>query len=870
MKILKCEICGGAIERKGNFYVCLHCRNKWEIDAADDVHAVDRANAWAALRDGDYERATELFENILLKDKNSHEAHWGRALAANGILYVTDLSENKKVPTCNNITEDAFVKSKDVIKAISLAPSDIAETYKSQSEYIEKVRVEWLEKASKEPPYDVFISFKDSDRENGIERTQDSVDAQDLYNALTNEGYKVFFSRVSLRDKISEQYEPYIYNAIKTSKVMIVFGEKPEYFSSVWIKNEWSRFKTRIEKGEKHKNSLVVVYKNMNPGYLPSVLKSRQCLNASDMTFLSDLNRHIKRVVEETNKNVRLDRIKIEGGQIAKKATALAVNSVKTREIGAGAIAETSISEKQSVTLINTYLKAADWNGAEKLIEDVLFENPSCAEAIWCKILRNNKASDEQVFIKCLSSANAGFNDFELLEKLLNCSSKNFAAHILDLFYNIRFVSDSLQRNVLDRILPFAYSNRENKIREAFNNVIAAAHMNSFELLLTTLDSGEVDRYIAYNLAFVKTTKDIVAKRKVLNNVLAVDEGNLDALRLTVDVDIILDVSSERIKTDFETLLKYTEDADIEVVRIMDMLLNVNYRLKISGIEFAKQVLKYYSGNLTNLIDRLLKFAYRLLKNKILKEAEYYYNLIISIDKNCPGAYWGLCSVKLGVCNEKEILESPISIRNCSEFNKYLTLVDEKRRIECIELAKKQKEIIDERKQKRIKEIKRKLHSSNTAINECAGNIEQCEKELKNKVKQNALSILLGVIGIGAAVILTLYIVSLIKNEQISNIFIENTYEGRVVISSSFIYIVYAIVCMVCFASEFMIICLVGVGVPLLPFMPFICFFKGFVNIKKERTKTRVSIAIFESAADKEKKTVIELETELKKLQAQE
>jgi len=302
-----CKTCGGPVNRVGNYYVCEYCRNKWEIDSGNDIHAVDRANAWSALRDGDFEKATELFENIIVKDTNNHEAYWGRALALGGIVYVTDLNENKKVPTCNNITENSFVDNKDVQKAISLAPVDIADEYKQQAEYIEKVRLEWLEKASKEPAYDVFISFKDSDRENGLERTQDSIDAQDLYNALVAEGYRVFFSRISLRDKVSEQYEPYIYNAIKTAKVMIVFGEKAEYFNSVWIKNEWSRYKTRIEKGEKHKNSLVVVYKNMNPGDLPVVLKSRQCLNASDMTFLSDLTRHIKRVVEASEKNVHLE-----------------------------------------------------------------------------------------------------------------------------------------------------------------------------------------------------------------------------------------------------------------------------------------------------------------------------------------------------------------------------------------------------------------------------------------------------------------------------------------------------------------------------------------------------------------------------------
>ena len=217
MENIVCKSCGGSVTRKGNYYICDFCRSKWIIDSGNDVHAVERANAWEALRNNDFEKSAELFENIIVKDASNHEAFWGRALALNGIVYVTDYNENKKVPTCNNITEESFLKNKDVQKAISLAPIDIKESYQKQAEQIEKIRIEWLNKASKEPAYDVFISFKDSDREHGIERTQDSIDVQDLYTALVAKGYNVFFSRVTLRDKVSEQYEPYIYNALKTA-----------------------------------------------------------------------------------------------------------------------------------------------------------------------------------------------------------------------------------------------------------------------------------------------------------------------------------------------------------------------------------------------------------------------------------------------------------------------------------------------------------------------------------------------------------------------------------------------------------------------------------------------------------------------------
>ena len=59
MSAIVCKTCGGSAERVGNYYICEYCGNKWEIDSANDVYVVDRANAWSALRDGDFEKASE-------------------------------------------------------------------------------------------------------------------------------------------------------------------------------------------------------------------------------------------------------------------------------------------------------------------------------------------------------------------------------------------------------------------------------------------------------------------------------------------------------------------------------------------------------------------------------------------------------------------------------------------------------------------------------------------------------------------------------------------------------------------------------------------------------------------------------------------
>lgn len=688
-----CKTCGGPVNRVGNYYVCEYCRNKWEIDSGNDVHAVERANAWAALRDGDFEKATELFENIILKESNNHEAYWGRALAVGGIVYVTDLNENRKVPTCNNITEQSFVQAKDVQKAISLAPSDIAESYRKQAEYIEKVRIEWMEKASKEPPYDVFISFKDSDREHGIERTQDSIDAQDLYNALAAEGYKVFFSRISLRDKVSEQYEPYIYNAIQTAKVMIVFGEKPEYFSAVWLKNEWMRFKSRIEKGEKHKNSLVVVYKNMNPGDLPAVLRSRQCLNAADMTFLSDLTRHIKRIVDEAKKAVRLDKIEITGGQIAKKATALSVNTVKTREIGAGAVAETSISEKQTLSLIHTYLEEKQWKDASALVDDVLFQNPSCAEAIWCGILAKYCVSDEDELEKKLRNFKEG--DYATIDKYLNCADKRAAEERLVWLFRTGNTPDATYQTILNTILPYSFRNRRKEIDRAFEQVIETHKYQSFLLLLSTLKTSEVDRYIDYNYRYAQKTSNAKEKRACLTNILNVDEGNVEALRDMV----VLNWESggnhriENFIASFENLLKYAPDGNSEVKRCINYF-NESVANEASAA-VMKQLIRYYSEDVASLKDDLVRFSYRLIEAAAFAQAEYFLNLVLSCDPNNAEVYWAICLMKMQARFEDEIVRKEGLLSDIPEFNKYLTLVGEGRRKECIRLREKQAKMLE-------------------------------------------------------------------------------------------------------------------------------------------------------------------------------
>ncbi len=678
-----CKSCGGELIREGNYLKCKFCGNVWTVDADSDVHVIDRANAWAALRDCDFEKAGELFENIILKEPDNHESYWGRALALSGIIYVTDLNESKRVPTCNSISEDSFVDSPDVKKAIKLSPSEIADSYRAQAAQIERIRIEWLEKASKEPPYDVFICFKDSDRERGLERTDDSYEAQNLYHALEKEGYKVFFSRESLRDKVSEQYEPYIYNALKTAKVMIVFGERAEYFNAVWVKNEWTRFRARIESGEKHEKAMVVVYKNMSPADLPVGLRSRQCMNAGEITFLQDLIRHIDHVVGAANSAAHLERVDIKGGKVSKKASRIANAGVETRELGAGASVQTDVSEKQRLDLVQSYVKSNMWEDAAALVGDILFNNPNCSEAIWYSLLINHRLFGKDELIKKVGSFTD--TDFALLEKVLNNGSREFASDILDSLYLSRtFLREDAYERVLKMILPFNYENRSARISESFNYSIEKGYLGVFRMLITTLASDDVDKYIQYYVQFARSTPDVEEKLICAKEILKVEEGNPDALRITFEA-LWGRGSTGELVSSFEELLRYSKDPQTEVLWALGKAKRALVSREQCG--FVTQALRYFSGNLADIKDLLIDIAYVMISDGFFDSAKYILELTVAAGCDEPRVYWGICLVKVSARGDADIKKSDVLIKTVPEYTKYLTLVDESRRMECFALA---------------------------------------------------------------------------------------------------------------------------------------------------------------------------------------
>ena len=304
MAVYKCKMCGGDLEVSENMKICTceFCGTKQTVPTSRDETIQALYNRANTLRiRAEFDKASELYEKILQKNDAESEAYWGLVLCKYGIEYVEDPVSFKRVPTCHRVSYDAVLADGDYKSAIQYADAAQREIIEEQAREIDKIQKGILDVAHKEKPYDIFICYKETDEDG--KRTRDSVYGNDIYYQLTQEGYRVFFSAISLEDKIGQEYEPYIFSALNSAKVMLVLGSKPEYYTSPWVKNEWSRF-MKIMKRDRSR-LLIPCYRDMDPYDLPEEFSHLQAQDMGKIGFINDLIRGIRKIIpqksEETN-----------------------------------------------------------------------------------------------------------------------------------------------------------------------------------------------------------------------------------------------------------------------------------------------------------------------------------------------------------------------------------------------------------------------------------------------------------------------------------------------------------------------------------------------------------------------------------------
>lgn len=378
MAVFKCKMCGGNLEAVENATVCEceYCGTQQTIPKNHDDVVANLFNRANNLRiKSDFDKAQEIYEKIVGSNPNEAEAYWGIILCKYGIEYVEDPATFTKIPTCHRTQLESVRSDPDFLSAIEHADAVQKGIYEKEAEAIDKLQKNILAIVHNEEPFDVFICYKETD-ESG-KRTPDSVIANDIYHQLTNEGFKVFYAAITLEDKLGQAYEPYIFAALNSARVMLSIGTRPEYFTAVWVKNEWSRF-LKIMKNDRSK-LLIPCYKDMDAYDLPGEFSYLQAQDMSKIGFINDVIRGIKKVIakDEPKPAVQQDTTVIESTPAATSSTAPLLKRAFM------------------------FLEDKEWESADEYCEKVLDIDPECGQAYLGKLMCEYKIYTVDGFKNC-------------------------------------------------------------------------------------------------------------------------------------------------------------------------------------------------------------------------------------------------------------------------------------------------------------------------------------------------------------------------------------------------------------------------------------------------------------------------------------
>lgn len=387
MSVIKCKMCGGDLNlvEGSSVAVCEYCGSQQTVPAADNEKKLTlfaRANRLRLACE--FDKAAGVYESIVADFPTEAEAYWGLVLCRYGIEYVDDPATGKKIPTCHRSSFDSVMEDSDFEQALENADAVARRVYRDEAKAIEELRRGIVEVSGKEPPYDIFICYKET-AEDG-QRTVDSVIAQDVYDVLTEKGYRVFFSRISLEDKLGTEYEPYIFAALHSAKIMLAFGTDYEYYNAVWVKNEWSRYLQLMTK-DKSKH-LIPCYKGIDAYDMPKEFAKLQAQDMGKVGAMQDLLRGVDKIMGRD-----------------KAASASTVT-------GTAAVSATVESLLKRTEM---FLEDGDWDSADEYCEKVLDITPENAQAYLYKLM----VELEVRHIDELQDCDFPFNDRDNYQKIM-------------------------------------------------------------------------------------------------------------------------------------------------------------------------------------------------------------------------------------------------------------------------------------------------------------------------------------------------------------------------------------------------------------------------------------------------------------------
>ena len=294
----KCKMCGYVlnVDENDTTVECEFCASKQtlpKMSAEKRLAYFNKGNDCRRLCD--FDKALAYYKKLLEEDNTDPEVYWGILLCKYGVEYKESQQTFMMEPKIHRTQTTSIFDDKYYKLALKYASPEQKEIYEQDAKEISDKQNEVLEAAKTKAPVDVFICYKKLNEYS--DTTVDSEIANLIYDELVMYDIKTFATGITLRDKKTD-FEPYIYSALSSAKVMIVIGTKPDYLTDIWVKNEWNRYLKLIKNGED--KILIPVYKDINPEDYPKQFDDFESVNIDNLSNIVKVIKMVKEIFGKT------------------------------------------------------------------------------------------------------------------------------------------------------------------------------------------------------------------------------------------------------------------------------------------------------------------------------------------------------------------------------------------------------------------------------------------------------------------------------------------------------------------------------------------------------------------------------------------
>ena len=333
-----CPNCGSheTVDQNQETFKCHHCfrtfPTKESKTVLDSTLRRRLDDAITKRNNCDFEDAALILEDLVSAHNDVAEIYYQQLLTDYGVSFVSeDGNSITEKPVISSVQQESIFSRREYHQLESLLsnlPNQL-KNYKARLEEIENIRKESMKAMEEIESFDVFICYKRTTDDGDL--THDSNTAGKLYRKLTSWGLNVFYAEETLYHKYAgRSFEPVICRALFSAPLFILVCASPnhkEYLLAPWVKNEWTRFKKRVETQPDLKLRLLPVFDN---GFTPELLPKALMKSTEGIKLDDEFDDIVKNIVLSLISREKKSKFK----DLNIKASKVGPLSIKAEEVG--------------------------------------------------------------------------------------------------------------------------------------------------------------------------------------------------------------------------------------------------------------------------------------------------------------------------------------------------------------------------------------------------------------------------------------------------------------------------------------------------------------------------------------------------------